>query len=62
MLSKRKRRALRSNWRVYRLRGVRATLREISTHDDLSIRTQRRCKKLMEGVEEILNTLKRRQK
>jgi len=61
MLSQRKRRALQRNWRVYRLKGIRAALLSMSTHLDLTIRHQRKMKALAEEVGQLITQLKRRE-
>ena len=61
MLSQKKRRALQRNWRVYRLKGIRASLLAMSTHLDLTIRQQRKMKALASEVDQLITQLKRRQ-
>ena len=61
MTSQKKRRALQRNWRVYRLKGIKASLLAMSTHRDLTIRQQRKMKALASEVDQLITQLKRRQ-
>jgi len=62
MMTNKKRAALKRNWRVYRLKGIRASLLAISTHADLTVRQQRKLKMLSDEVDKLVTQLKRRQK